>query len=201
MPAGRAAAGAGAKPVPSAHPASDRCNPHSRRRRCRCAIGRSCPTARSPRPCHLPLAGSPVTPNAVPLLSHRLRQSCRRERLHLPDGAGRQRRCAGRNISASLAAANASDPANFDLSVVFNPAGRPRRHDQPDGAREVYRSFADAGDRQLRRDRSSTRRRGSSASRPPTRRRPQPSGVSRRRRPCWRTPARSSCRTRATAPI
>lgn len=72
----------------------------------------------------LPLAGSPVTANAVPLLSNGF--------VGLTDANGYTCLMVAADAPLSwpqyfgvLAAANASDPANFDLSVVFNPPGGP----------------------------------------------------------------------------
>ena len=72
----------------------------------------------------LPLAGSPVTPNAVPLLPTGF--------VSLTDANGFT--CLMVQADAPLswpqyfgivAAPNATNPANFDLSVVFNPPGGP----------------------------------------------------------------------------
>ena len=98
----------------------------------------------------LPLAGSPVTPNAVPLLSV--------GSVSLTDANGFT--CLMVQAASPLlwpqyfgvlAAPNAANPANFDLSVVFNPAGRPRRSDRSGAPGTVHRSYSDARHRQLRR--------------------------------------------------
>jgi hypothetical protein len=72
----------------------------------------------------LPLAGSPVTANAVSLLSNGF--------VSLTDANGYTCLMVAADAPRSwpqyfgvLAAANASDPANFDLSVVFNPPRGP----------------------------------------------------------------------------
>ncbi len=72
----------------------------------------------------LPLAGSPVTPNAVPLLSAGY--------VSLTDGNGVASLMVLADAPLSwpqyfgvLATASTIDPANFDLTILFNPPGGP----------------------------------------------------------------------------
>jgi hypothetical protein len=102
-------------------PAADRCKPASAEPfpvRYRPQLASGPVTQAVP----LPLAGSPVTPNAVPLLSVGY--------VGLSDASGFTCLMVAANSPLSwphhfgiLARPNSSNPANFDLAVVFNPTG------------------------------------------------------------------------------
>ena len=71
----------------------------------------------------LPLAGSPVTPGIVPLIPEQIRQPEGRQRIHLADGRRQLSHMSWPQYFGIVAKPNAVNPANFDLSVVYNPPG------------------------------------------------------------------------------
>jgi hypothetical protein len=105
------------------NPAGDRCNPAAAvpfQVRYRPQL----PDSPITQAVALPLAGSPVTPNAVPLLSVGY--------VSLTDANGftclmvqADNPLSWPQYFGIVATANTTNPANFDLSVVFNPPGGP----------------------------------------------------------------------------